>query len=91
MSLEKLERRRPAGRPRWVSEITLLKWIGGDYALQLGPDVGGVTRRCGGNHDAADGSPHHIAGHLMEVVVTDGRDVIVDNARPRRCRGSDVR
>ena len=76
---------RPTNRNRLGSE--LIKRIGGDGALQLGPDVGRITRRRGGNYDAADGAARYIAGHLMEAVVTDGRHVIIDDARSQcRCR-----
>jgi hypothetical protein len=48
------ERRGPRRRPRSGSGIALPKRIGGDGALQFGPDVCRITRRSGGNHDAAD-------------------------------------
>ena len=64
-----------------ASAIALLKRIGGDGALQFGPDVGRITRRSGGHHDAADGAARDVAGHLMEVVVTDGRHVVVGDTR----------
>jgi hypothetical protein len=78
----------PAAEPAaigWGSG--LLKRIGGDGALQLVPDVGRITRRRGRNHDAPDGAVLYVAGHLMELVVTAGRDVIIDDARSQcRCR-----
>ena len=41
---------RPTNRNRLGSD--LIKRIGGDGTLQLGPDVGRITRRRGGNYDA---------------------------------------
>ena len=76
----------PLRQPRSVWD-RLLKRIGRDGALQLGPDVSRITRGSGGDHDAADGAIRDVAGHLVELVVTDGRHVVIDHARSHcRCR-----
>ena len=63
-----------------ISGSALPKRIGGDGAFQLGPDMCRITQRSGGDHDAAGGAALDVAGHLMEVVVTDGRHVIIGDA-----------